>query len=198
MNLSYKWLKEYIDFDLTPEELSAALTSLGLEVEGVETVESIKGGLQGLVIGEVLSCDPHENSDHLHVTSVNIGEESPSQIVCGAPNVAKGQKVVVATLGTTLYSEDESFKIKKSKIRGVESFGMICSASEIGVGAGNDGIIELSADAPIGMKASEYYNITSDYLLEVDITPNRIESASHFGVARDLAAYLKQNKKRFY
>ena len=197
MNLSYKWLKEYIDFDLTPEELSIALTSLGLEVGGVEIVESIKGGLQGLVVGEVLSCEPHQDSDHLHVTNVNIGEEIPSQIVCGAPNVAKGQKVIVATLGTTLYSDNESFKIKKSKIRGVESFGMLCSASEIGVGKSHDGIIELPTDAPIGIKASEYYNIQNDYLLEVDITPNRIESASHFGVARDLAAYLKQNKKEF-
>lgn len=194
MNLSYKWLKNYLEFDLSPEELGAALTSLGLEVGSIDTVESIKGGLQGLVVGEVLSCVPHQDSDHLNVTTVNIGEETPSQIVCGAPNVAKGQKVIVATIGTTLYNNDESFKIKKSKIRGVESFGMICSAAEIGVGQSHDGIIVLPEDAQVGMKASDYYNISNDYLLEVDITPNRIESASHFGVARDLAAYLKQNK----
>lgn len=193
MNVSYNWLKDYLSFDLTPNETAKALTSLGLEVEGVEEVETVKGGLKGLVIGEVLTCVEHENSDHLHVTTVDLGEGEPSQIVCGAPNVAAGQKVVVATVGTTLYNGEDEFKIKKSKIRGVESLGMICSAQEIGVGTSHEGIIELPAEAKVGMTASEYYNIKSDFLIEVDITPNRVEAASHYGIARDLAAFLKQN-----
>lgn len=197
MNISYNWLKDYLDFDLSPDETAKALTSLGLEVEGVSEVETVKGGLKGLVIGEVLTCIEHENSDHLHVTTVNVGDAEPLQIVCGAPNVAAGQKVVVATVGTTLYDGDEEFKIKRSKIRGVESFGMICSAKEIGIGASHEGIIELPADAIVGTSASDYYNIKSDYLIEVDITPNRIDAASHYGVARDLAAYLKQNNIRY-
>ena len=197
MNVSYNWLKDYLNFELSPDETAKALTSLGLEVEGIEEVETIKGGLKGLVIGEVLTCVEHENSDHLHVTTVDLGEAEPSQIVCGAPNVAAGQKVVVATVGTTLYSGDEEFKIKKSKIRGVESLGMICSAVEIGVGTSHEGIIELPLDAKVGTPASEYYNIKSDYLIEVDITPNRVEAASHYGIARDLAAYLKQNGYKY-
>ena len=197
MNVSYNWLKDYLDFDLSPEDTSKALTSLGLEVEGVEEVETIKGGLKGLVIGEVLTCIEHENSDHLHVTTVNVGEAEPLQIVCGAPNIAAGQKVVVATVGAVLYDGDEEFKIKKSKIRGVESLGMICSAREIGVGASHEGIIELPLDAKVGTLASVYYGVESDYLIEVDITPNRVDAASHYGVARDLAAYLKQNKHTF-
>lgn len=194
MNISYNWLKDYLDFDLTPEETSAALTSLGLETGGIEEVETIKGGLEGLVIGEVLTCTDHPDSDHLHVTTVNVGTGEPLQIVCGASNVAAGQKVVVALVGTTLYSGEESFKIKKSKIRGIESFGMICAEDEIGIGTSHAGIIVLPADAEVGMPAKEYYNIKSEYILEVDITPNRIDGASHYGVARDLAAYLKQNK----
>lgn len=197
MNVSYNWLKDYLSFDLSPDETAKALTTLGLEVEGVTEVETIKGGLKGLVIGEVLTCVEHENSDHLHVTTVNLGEDEPVQIVCGAPNVVAGQKVVVATVGTTLYNGDEEFKIKKSKIRGVESLGMICSAVEIGVGTSHDGIIELPIETKAGTLASEYYNIKSDYLIEVDITPNRVEAASHYGIARDLAAYLKQNKLRY-
>ena len=189
MNISYNWLKKYINIDVTPDELSKALTSIGLEVGGVEEVQTIKGGLEGLVIGEVLTCVNHENSDHLHVTTVEVGEEAPLQIVCGAPNVAAGQKVVVATVGTKPYSGDESFTIKRSKIRGVESMGMICAEDEIGIGISHEGIIVLTADAVVGTKASDYYGIKSDYLLEVDITPNRIDAASHFGVARDLAAY---------
>lgn len=190
MNISYNWLKQYINIDVTPDDLSKALTSIGLEVGGVEEVQTVKGGLEGLVIGEVLTCENHENSDHLHVTTVNVGEPEPLQIVCGAPNVAAGQKVVVATVGTKLYSGEESFSIKRSKIRGVESFGMICAEDEIGIGTSHDGIIVLPANAQVGTLAKDYYGIKSDYLLEVDITPNRVDAASHYGVARDLAAYF--------
>lgn len=193
MNISYNWLKQYIDTDLTPEELSKALTSIGLETGGIEKVQTIKGGLEGLVIGEVLTCIEHPNSDHLHVTTVNVGAAEPLKIVCGAPNVAAGQKVVVATIGTVLYSGEESFTIKRSKIRGEESFGMICAEDEIGIGTSHDGIIVLPTDAVVGTPAKEYYNVKDDYVLEVDITPNRVDAASHFGVARDLAAYLAAN-----
>ena len=197
MNISYNWLKEYIDLDLTPQETADALTSLGLETGSVEKVESIKGGLQGLVIGEVLTCVEHPDSDHLHITTVNLGDgNQPSQIVCGAPNVAAGQHVIVATLGTKLYDGDKEFVIKKSKIRGVESFGMICAEDEIGVGTSHDGIIVLPADTVPGTPAREYYNITDDYMLEVDLTPNRIDAASHYGVARDLAAWLALQGKK--
>ncbi|CAK7050595.1 MAG: Phenylalanine--tRNA ligase beta subunit [Parabacteroides sp.] len=195
MNISYNWLKDYLDFDLQPEEVSAALTSIGLETGGVEEVQTIKGGLEGLVIGEVLTCVEHPNSDHLHITTVNVGGDGPLQIVCGAPNVAAGQKVVVAVNGTKLYDGDEVFTIKRSKIRGVESNGMICAEDEIGIGTDHAGIIVLPADAVVGTPAKEYYNVKSDYVLEVDITPNRVDATSHFGVARDLAAYLKQNGK---
>lgn len=195
MNISYNWLKEYVNTDLQPEEVSAALTSIGLETGGVEEVQTIKGGLEGLFIGEVLTCEEHPNSDHLHITTVNVGEAEPLQIVCGAPNVAAGQKVVVAVNGTKLYKEDESFTIKRSKIRGVESNGMICAEDEIGIGKDHAGIIVLPADAVVGTPAKEYYNVKSDFVLEVDITPNRVDGTSHFGVARDLAAYLKQNGK---
>jgi phenylalanyl-tRNA synthetase beta chain len=190
MNISYNWLKQYINIDITPDELSKALTSIGLEVGGVEEVQTIKGGLEGLVIGEVLTCENHENSDHLHVTTVNVGENDSLQIVCGAPNVATGQKVVVATIGTKLYSGDESFSIKRSKIRGVESMGMICAEDEIGIGTSHAGIIVLPAEAKVGTLAKDYYGIKNDFLLEVDITPNRVDAASHFGVARDLAAFF--------
>ena len=193
MNISYNWLKEYVNFDLTPDEVAAALTSIGLETGGVEEVQTIKGGLEGLVIGEVLTCEEHPNSDHLHITTVNLGSGEPTQIVCGAPNVAAGQKVVVATLGAKLYDGDECFTIKKSKIRGVESTGMICAEDEIGIGTDHAGIIVLPADAVPGTLAKDYYNVKSDYVLEVDITPNRADACSHFGVARDLYAYLTQN-----
>jgi phenylalanyl-tRNA synthetase beta chain len=195
MNLSYNWLKKYINIDVTPEELSKALTSIGLEVGGVEVVQTIKGGLEGLVIGEVMTCVHHENSDHLHVTTVNIGADQPLQIVCGAPNVAAGQKVVVATVGTKLYSGDESFTIKRSKIRGVESMGMICAEDEIGTGASHEGIIVLPDNAAVGTLVKDYYGITNDTLLEVDITPNRIDAASVYGVARDLAAFFALKDK---
>lgn len=193
MNISYNWLKEYVNFDLTPEEVAAALTSIGLETGGVEEVETIKGGLEGIVVGEVLTCEPHPNSDHMHVTTVNLGQGEPVQIVCGAPNVAAGQKVIVATLGTKLYDGDQCFTIKKSKLRGIESNGMICAEDEIGIGTSHDGIIVLPADAVPGTPAKEYYNIKSEYVLEVDITPNRADACSHYGVARDLYAYLIQN-----
>ena len=194
MNISYNWLKKYVDFDLTPDELAAALTSLGLETGSVEKVETIKGGLAGLVVGEVLTCVEHPDSDHLHITTVDLGDGVPTQIVCGAPNVAAGQHVVVATVGTKLYDGDKEFAIKKSKIRGVESFGMICAEDEIGVGTSHAGIIELPLDVKPGTPAREYYNVTDDYVLEVDLTPNRIDAASHYGVARDLCAWLSQNK----
>ena len=193
MNISYNWLKEYVDFDLTPEEVSSALTSIGLETDGVEEVQSIKGGLEGLVVGEVLTCEPHPNSDHMHITTVDLGEGEPVQIVCGAANVAAGQKVIVATLGTKLYDGDQSFTIKKSKLRGVESNGMICAEDEIGVGTSHDGIIVLPQDVVPGTLAKDYYNIKSDYVFEVDITPNRADACSHYGVARDLYAWLVQN-----
>lgn len=193
MNISYNWLKEYVDFDLTAQEVADALTSEGLEVDSVEEVQTIKGGLQGLVIGEVLTCEPHPNSDHMHVCQVNIGHGDPLQIVCGAANVAAGQKVVVATTGTKLYDGDECLTIKKSKLRGIESNGMICAEDEIGIGTDHSGIIVLPENAVPGTPAADYYQIKSDYLIEVDITPNRADACSHYGVARDLYAWLIQN-----
>ena len=193
MNISYKWLKEYVDFTLTPQEVCDALTSTGLEVDALEEVQSIKGGLKGLYVGKVLTCEPHPNSDHLHVTTVDLGRETPSQIVCGAPNVAAGQKVIVADLGCVLYDGDKEFVIKKSKLRGVESYGMICAEDEIGVGTSHDGIIVLPEDAKVGQPAAEYYNLESDWLIEIDITANRADALSHWGVARDLYAWLVRN-----
>jgi phenylalanyl-tRNA synthetase beta chain len=193
MNISYKWLKDYVDFDLTPQEVCDALTSTGLEVDALEEVQSIKGGLKGLFVGKVLTCENHPNSDHLHVTTVDLGKGEPSQIVCGAPNVAAGQKVIVADLGCVLYDGDKEFVIKKSKLRGVESNGMICAEDEIGVGTSHDGIIVLPEDAPVGQPAAEYYHLESDWLIEVDITANRADGLSHWGVARDLYAWLKSN-----
>ena len=193
MNISYKWLKEYVDFDLTPQEVCDALTSTGLEVDALEEVQSIKGGLKGLYVGKVLTCEMHPNSDHLHVTTVDLGKGEPSQIVCGAPNVAAGQKVIVADLGCVLYDGDQEFVIKKSKLRGVESNGMICAEDEIGIGTDHSGIIVLPEDAQVGMPAAEYYHLESDWLIEVDITANRADALSHWGVARDLYAWLIQN-----
>ena len=193
MNISYKWLKEYVDFDLTAQEVCDALTSTGLEVDALEEVQSIKGGLKGLYVGKVLTCEAHPNSDHLHVTTVDLGKGEPSQIVCGAPNVAAGQKVIVADLGCVLYDGDQEFVIKKSKLRGVESNGMICAEDEIGIGNDHAGIIVLPEDAVIGTPAAEYYHLESDWLIEVDITANRADALSHWGVARDLYAWLKQN-----
>ena len=193
MNISYKWLKEYVDFDLTAQQVADALTSTGLEVDALEEVQSIKGGLKGLYVGKVLTCEAHPNSDHLHVTTVDLGKGEPSQIVCGAPNVAAGQKVIVADLGCVLYDGDQEFVIKKSKLRGVESNGMICAEDEIGVGTSHDGIIVLPEDAVVGTPAAEYYHLESDWLIEVDITANRADGLSHWGVARDLYAWLKSN-----
>ena len=181
MNISYNWLKEYVDFDMSAQEVADALTSIGLEVGSVEEVQTIKGGLAGLVVGEVLTCEPHPNSDHLHVCSVAVGEDAPLQIVCGAPNVDAGQKVIVATLGTKLYNGDNCFVIKKSKIRGIESFGMICAEDEIGVGTDHAGIIVLPNETPVGLSAKDYYQVKDDYLIEVDITPNRADACSHYG-----------------
>ncbi|MBR4533132.1 MAG: phenylalanine--tRNA ligase subunit beta [Bacteroidaceae bacterium] len=193
MNISYKWLKEYVDVELTAQEVADALTSIGLEVDGVEEVQSIRGGLQGLVVGHVLTCEPHPNSDHMHVCTVDTGSSDVAQIVCGAPNVAAGQKVIVATLGTKLYDGDQEFTIKKSKLRGIESCGMICAEDEIGVGTSHEGIMVLPEDTPVGLPAAQYFGLESDYLIEVDITPNHSDACSHYGVARDLYAWLIQN-----
>ena len=193
MEISYKWLKEYVDFDLTPQETADALTSCGLEVDALEEVQTIKGGLKGLFVGKVLTCEMHPNSDHLHITTVDLGKGEPQQIVCGAPNVAAGQKVIVADLGCVLYDGDKEFVIKKSKLRGVESNGMICAEDEIGVGESHDGIIVLPEDAPVGQPSAEYYHLESDWVIEIDITANRSDALSHWGVARDLYAWLKRN-----
>lgn len=191
MKVSYNWLKDYIKTDLTPERMSEVLTDTGLEVEGLEKVETIKGGLAGVVIAEVLTKEKHPDADKLNVTTVNIGSGEPLQIVCGAPNVEVGQKVVVVTVGSTLYpSPEESFKIKKSKIRGVESFGMICAEDELGLGQSHDGIMVLPNDAVIGTEAKTYFNVEDDYLIEIGLTPNRADAMGHIGVARDIKAYL--------
>lgn len=195
MKISLNWLKSYIDTSLKAEEIANILTHIGLEVEGMEQIESIRGGLEGLVIGKVLTCEQHPNADKLHVTTVDLGQGEPLQIVCGAPNVAAGKKVVVATINTMLYptGEAEGFKIKKSKIRGVESFGMLCAEDEIGIGTDHAGIILLPEDTPVGIPAREYYQIEDDYLLEIGLTANRADAMSHYGVARDLAVYLQSH-----
>ena len=192
MNISYKWLKEYVDFDLAPEEVAAALTSIGLEVGGVEEVQSIRGGLKGLFVGQVLTCENIPET-HLHLTTVDLGKDAPQQIVCGAPNVKAGQKVIVADVGCVLYDGDKEFQIKRAKLRGHESLGMICAEDEIGIGTSHDGIIVLPDDAVVGTPAAEYYHLESDFVIEVDITANRSDALSHWGVARDLYAWLVQN-----
>lgn len=196
MKIAYSWLKEYIDTDLTADQMAEILTQTGLEVAGVEKVESIKGGLKGIVVGEVVECIPHSNSDHLNVTKVNIGSGELLPIVCGAPNVGTGQKVLVATVGSTLYSGDESFVIRKAKLRGEPSEGMICSEKELNLGEDTSGIMVLPSEVEAGTLAKDYYNIEDDYVIEIDITPNRIDGASHYGVARDLVAYLKSKDKK--
>ena len=193
MNVSYKWLKDYVDFDLSPEEVAAALTSGGLEVDSLEEVQSIKGGLKGLFVGQVLTCEDIPDT-HLHLTTVDLGKaEGPQQIVCGAPNVKAGQKVIVADVGCVLYDGDKEFQIKRAKLRGHESLGMICAEDEIGIGTSHDGIIVLPDDAVVGTPAAEYYHLESDWVIEIDITANRADALSHWGVARDLYAWLKQN-----
>ena len=193
MNVSYKWLKDYVDFDLSPEEVAAALTSGGLEVDSLEEVQSIKGGLKGLFVGQVLTCEDIPDT-HLHLTTVDLGKaEGPQQIVCGAPNVKAGQKVIVADVGCVLYDGDKEFQIKRAKLRGHESLGMICAEDEIGIGTSHDGIIVLPEDAVVGTPAAEYYHLESDWVIEIDITANRADALSHWGVARDLYAWLKQN-----
>ncbi len=198
MKISYSWLKDYIKLNQSPEEICDILTQTGLEVGGLEEVETIKGGMKGLVIGEVITCEKHPNSDHLSVTTVNIGTDELLHIVCGAPNVAASQKVVVATVGTTLYSGDDEFKIKKSKIRGEVSMGMICAEDEIGIGTDHDGIIVLDENARVGTAAKDHFNVESDWIIEIDLTPNRIDGASHIGAARDLAAFLKKTENIEY
>ena len=196
MNISYNWLKRYISLPDDAEKVATILTSIGLEVGTVEEVQSIRGGLKGLVVGHVLTCVEHPNSDHLHITTVDLGNGEPVQIVCGAPNVAAGQKVIVATIGTVLYSGEESFTIKKGKIRGEESLGMICAEDEIGVGTDHAGIMVLPADTPVGLPASEYFHLENDTLIEVDITPNRSDAISHYGVARDLHAWYQAHGQK--
>lgn len=198
MKISYSWLKDYIKFEKSPEEICDILTQTGLEVGGIEEVETVKGGLEGLVIGEVMTCEAHPNSDHLSKTTVNVGTAKALPIVCGAPNVAAGQKVVVATVGTTLYDGDQEFKIKKSKIRGEVSMGMICAEDEIGLGTDHNGIMVLDENAKLGTPAKDYFKIESDWVIEIDLTPNRIDGASHIGVARDLAAFLSKTNKTEY
>ena len=192
MKISYSWLKDYLPCDLSPEKMGEVLTAIGLEVEAIEPVEVIPGGLKGVVVGEVLTREKHPDADRLSITTVNLGEGEPVQIVCGAPNVAAGQKVLVATVGATLYPKSgESFVIKKSKIRGAESHGMICAEDELGLGESHDGIMVLDAAAVPGTPAATFLNIETDFTLEIGLTPNRTDAFSHFGVARDLKAALK-------
>lgn len=192
MTISYNWLKEYIQTDITAQRAAEILTAIGLEIESIEKVEKIKGGLSGLVVAQVLTCEKHPEADKLHITTVTTGDQT-LQIVCGAPNVARGQKVILATVGTTLYPtpDDEGMKIKRSKIRGVESLGMLCAEDEIGLGTSHDGIMVLPADAIVGTPASELFDLGEEYIFEVGLTPNRVDASSHYGVARDLAAFLR-------
>lgn len=190
MTISYNWLKDYLKCDLTPEEVAKALTSIGLEVDSLELREAVPGGLAGVVVAEVVECVEHPDSDHLHITKLNTGTGDLLQVVCGAPNVAAGQKVLLATVGTVL---GEDFKIKKSKIRGVESFGMICAEDELGIGTSHDGIMVLPSEVPAGTPAKDYLQLESDWIIEIGLTANRVDAASHIGVARDLYAYLRLN-----
>lgn len=194
MNISYSWLKEYIDINLTPAEVARALTGIGLEVEAIETIEKIKGGLEGFVIGEVKTCEKHPDADKLSVTTVDVGDEALLNIVCGAPNVAAGQRVVIATIGATIYKGEEHFQIKRAKIRGVVSEGMICAEDEIGLGDGHSGILVLPGNAQVGMPARTYYKAEPEIMFVIGLTPNRIDSASHYGVARDLAAFMRKDR----
>jgi len=196
MKISYNWIKDYLKIDLEPAKVAEILTSIGLEIDGMEEWESVRGGLKGVVIGEVLTCKKHPDADKLSVTTVNIGSDQPLNIVCGAPNVAAGQKVPVATVGTIVFKGNESLEIKKSKIRGELSEGMICAEDELGLGTSHEGIMVLNNDAKPGTEASSYFKIVKDTVFEIGLTPNRIDSGSHFGVARDLAAYLNLNSDK--
>ncbi len=193
MKISVNWLKDFIDLSDTAEVIAEKLTLSGLEVEGIERYDQVAGGLSGVVLGEVLSVRPHPNADRLRLTTVNVGEDEPLPIVCGAPNVAEGQRVVVALVGATLYpTQGESFTIKKAKIRGEASQGMICAEDEIGLGTAHDGIMVLDTDAPNGTPAADYFELVSDTVLEIGLTPNRADAASHLGVARDLKALYQR------
>lgn len=195
MEVSYNWLKEYVSFDLSPERVAQVLTFIGLEVEEIRTVEDIPGGLEGVVVAEVVECAPHPDSDHLNITKVRISEGGElMQVVCGAPNVAAGQKVLLATVGTSLPAPDGStVKIKKSKIRGAESYGMICAEDELGIGTSHDGIMVLEPEAVVGTKAKDYLHLGTDTIFTIGLTPNRVDGASHIGVARDFSAWLRFN-----
>ena len=188
MKVSYNWLKDYLEMDLTPAQVAEAMTSIGIEVDSLEEQEEIPGGLAGVVVAKVVECEAHPDSDHLHITKVDAGTGELLQVVCGAPNVAAGQKVLFAQIGTVLPGD---FKIKKSKIRGVESLGMICAEDELGVGASHDGIMVLPEDAPVGMPAKDWLHLKTEAVIEYEITANRVDAASHIGVARDIYAYLQ-------
>src|SRR5210317_740280 len=190
MKISYRWLKRYLEVDLSPERVAEILTDTGLEVEGVDEVESIKGGLRGVVVGKVITCEQHPNADRLKVTTVDVGGEEPLQIVCGAPNVASGQTVPVALVGTTLYPKGEELKLKKGKIRGEESMGMICAEDELGLGQSHDGILVLDDSWVAGTPCAEVFDMESDFVFEIGLTPNRTDAMGHIGVARDLRAAL--------
>jgi phenylalanyl-tRNA synthetase beta chain len=192
MTVSYNWLKEYIRTNIEPAEMAKILTSIGLEVESMEVFQSVKGGLAGFVIGEVKTCEKHPDADKLSITTVDIGMSNLLNVVCGAPNVRAGQKVIVATEGTTIYMGNESFKIKKSKIRGQVSEGMICAEDELGLGPSHEGIMLLDKNARVGMPAKLYFKIEDDVIFEIGLTPNRVDAASHYGIARDLYAFLSQ------
>lgn len=195
MKISYNWLKQFVNIDWAPEKTGELLTDLGLEVEGIESYQSVKGGLEGIVVGEVLTCVQHSNADRLKVTTVNIGADTPLQIVCGAPNVAVGQKVPVATIGATLYTEDgEAWTIKKGKIRGEESHGMICAEDELGLGKSHDGILVLDSKLEVGTLLSDIYKVENDQVFEIGLTPNRADAMSHYGTARDIKAGLIQKE----
>ncbi len=196
MKISYNWLKQFIKIDWNAEKTGNLLTDLGLEIEGIDTFESVKGSLSGVVVGEVLSCEQHQNADRLKITNVDIGKSNPLQIICGAPNVAVGQKVLVATIGTTLYtSEGESWSIKKGKIRGAESHGMICAEDELGLGSSHEGIMVLDNAVIPGTSASDIFEIENDEVFDIGLTPNRADAMSHYGVARDLKAGLIQQEQ---
>ena len=197
MTISYKWLSEYLPVTVEPERLARILTSIGLEVESFEKYEEVKGGLKGLIIGEVLSTEKHPNADKLTLTKVSVGNGEPLQIVCGAPNVEAGQKVIVAKVGTTIYPiNNEPVTMKVAKIRNVESFGMICAEDEVGLGTSHAGIIVLKEDAKVGLDAAEYFQLYEDWIYELGITPNRMDAMSHWGVAKDVCAYLNHHDKK--